>query len=244
MRALRWLSVFCLISMISPWTGCATRKEAPRVYERKVEMRELTGDVSPASDAFKLQAAEPTIGRFACSLSIAKFTLDETTGAIRFRHTTDMEEAAWGEATRGLSELINMQFLTPIDTVPNPPSLDYLCAAARDLNTSMLLIYVPNRYGPNSAQVLGVLYDAISEHPVATLHTSANFLDEEGLETAPDELDGDHRDADAYYQASRAYERQLVQCLGALIRQDTPAPASQPHRWDTPPNQRWWIPRW
>ena len=244
MRALQWFRIGVLLGTFS-LVGCATRTEAPRVYERKVEMRDLAADAKPAENAFVLQASESTQGRFACGLSVAKFMLDEESGKIKFASMTDMEEAGWVEATRGLREVTDLQFLTPTDTVPNPPSLDYLRAAALDLRTSLLLVYCPNRFGPNSAQVLGVLYDAVTGRVLASLHTSSNFLDDEGIESPPEELKGDHRDADAYYQAGRAYERLSVQCLGTLIKQDSPAPATQPHdRWSTPPNQRWWIPRW
>jgi hypothetical protein len=234
----------CVLFGTIPLAGCASKKEAPCVYERKIEMRDLSAEAAQVENAFVLQTAETTSGRFACSLSVAKFTLDEAGGTVKFRRMTEMEEAGWVNATCGLKEVTDLQFLNPIDTIPNPPTLDYLCAAARDLHTVMLLIYAPNRFGPNSAQVLGVLYDANTGLPLASLHSSANFLDPEGAESPPDELKGDHRDIDAYYQAERAYERYVVQCLGALIKQDNPPPTTQPHRWSTPPSERWWIPRW
>lgn len=242
MRCWRWISVGCLISVAFA-TGCAARKEAPRVYERQIKLSELAADVPTPKNAFQLRDFERTTGRFACSLAIAKFTWDESSDSIKFRRTSKMEEAAWVEATRGLSELTDLQFLDPIDTVPNPPTLEFLCGAARDLNTALLLVYIPNRFGPNSAQVLGVLYDSFTGRPLASLHTNAEYLDESGVESPPDELKGDHRQSDAYYQACRAYERLLVRCLGALIDQDAPSTETQPHRWTTPPDQRWWIPR-
>ena len=221
--------------------GCVS--EASRVYERQIQMRELAADVAPVDNAYRLEVVEETQGRFACSLAIAKLVPVGETGSLNLVKTTPVEEAYWAEAVRGLTELRDLQFLSPISVVPEDPGTDTLRAAAAARNATLMLLYAPNRYGPNSAQVLGVLYDVASGRPSAALHASASFLDEDGEAVSVDQARSDQRGRDAYYQASRAYEQRLVRCLGELIRYDSSLPATEPHRWETPPSQRWWLPK-
>ena len=232
-----------VLNLLAAFTllGCAS--EAPRVYERRIQMRELAADVAPVDNAYRLEVFEETQGRFACSLAIAKLVPVGENGSLNLVEMTPAEEAYWVEAVRGLTELRDLQFLSPISVVPDEPSVDTLRAAAAARNATLMLLYAPNRYGPNSAQVLGVLYDVASGRPSAALHSSASFLDEEGVEVSVDQAPTDQRDRDAYYQASRVYEQHLVRCLGELIRCDSPTPTTQPHRWETPPSQRWWLPK-
>ncbi len=222
--------------------GCAP--EVPRVYERQMQIRELAADVGPVDNAFRLQVFEETRGRFACSLAIAKLVPNNEAGVVKLVKMTPAEEAWWVEAVRGITPLSDLQFLSPISVVPEKARTDTLCAAAADRAATLLMLYAPNRYGPNSAQVLGVIFDVASCQPIATLHSSANFiLGEEGEEIPPEDEIGDHRDEDACFQALRTYEQHLLSCLGELIQHDSPSPTTQPHHWQTPPSQRWWLPR-
>lgn len=232
---IRVLSLSVTLALV----GCAS--EAPRVYERQVQMRELAADVAPVDNAYRLDAVEETEGRFACSLAIAKLA-PANENSVSLVEMTPAEEARWVNAVRGLTELRDLQFLSPLSVVPDRPRTDTLRVASAERDATLMLLYTPNRYGPNSAQVLGVLYDVPSGRPLAALHASATFLDEEGVEVSVDEETGDQRQRDAYYQASRAYEQHLLGCLGELIRLDSPTPETQPHHWDTPPSQRWWLP--
>jgi hypothetical protein len=221
--------------------GCAS--DVPRVYERQLQMRELAADVAPVDNAYRLDVTEETRGRFACSLAIAKLAPADEAGSVSLVEMTPAEEAHWVNAVCGFTELRDLQFLSPLSVVPDVPATGTLRAAAAARNASLMLLYAPNRYGPNSAQVLGVLYDVTSDRPLAALHASASFLNEEGEEVSVDLETSDQRDRDAYYQASRAYEQHVVACLGELVRHDAAAPATQPHRWETPPSQRWWLPK-
>ncbi len=220
--------------------GCAP--DAPRVYERQLQMRELAADVAPVDNTYRLDVIDDTQGRFACSLAIAKLVPSEA-DAVNLVKMTPAEEARWVNAFCGFTELRDLQFLSPLSVIPEAPGTGSLRAAAAAREASLMLLYAPNRYGPNSAQVLGVLYDVPSGRPLAALHASAKYLDQDGEEVSVDRETGDLRDHDAAYQASRAYEQHLVHCLGEMIRHDSAAPTTQPHRWETPPAQRWWLPR-
>ena len=235
------LQIGLLLSLITlTMLGCAPRA---RVYERQIHMHELAADVAEVDNTYRLEVAEQTRGRFACSLAMAKLVPGGEVGSVNLVEMTPAEEARWIDAVCGLTELRDLQFLSPLSVVPEQPATATLCAAAAARGATLMLLYAPNRYGPNSAQVLGVLYEVASGRPLAALHASASFLNEEGEEVSVDLKIRDERDQDAYYQASRAYEQHLVQCLGELIRQDSLPPTTQPHRWETPPSRRWWLPR-
>jgi hypothetical protein len=220
--------------------GCAAQPTG--THERHIQMRELAAGAAPVDNGYRLLAQERTQGRFACSLAIAKLAPGEQAGEMNLVELTPAEEAYWIDAVRGVSEVRDLQFLSPISVRPDEPNTGTLCAAAAVREASLLLLYAPNRYGPNSTQVLGVLIDVETGQPIAVLHASAAFKNEQGEEVSPDNELGDHRDIDAYYQASRAYEQHLLRCLAELIHADAPPPTTQPHRWKTPPEQRWWLP--
>jgi hypothetical protein len=238
MRATVAIGLSCLGVALAV-SGCATTP--PPIYERRMQIRDIAADVGPVEDAHQLLSPEETVGRFSCSLAIAKLVAADQAGTVNLVELTPAEEAYWIEAVRGVMELRDLQFLTSISVRPEEPRTDTLCAAADALETSLLLLYAPNRHGPNSAQVLGVLYDVKTRKPIASLQASATFLNEKGEEIAPDDERGDHREIDAYFQASRAYEHHLLECLSELIRDDSSLPGTQPHQWTTPLEERWWL---
>ena len=229
-----------LITALFSLVGCANKQAI--VYQRQIQIEELAPDVAPVDNAFRLLTDEATRGRFGCGLAIAKLLPGEASGSVHLVAATLAEEGYWVSALCGVSEVRDLEFLTPINVRPDEPTTESLCAAAAALNADLLLMYAPNRYGPNSAQVLGVLYDVHGCQPLAVLHASATYLDEEGVETPPDNEWGNQRAVDACYQASRAYERHLLCCLRDLIEKDEPLPV-QPHHWDTPAQERWWLRR-
>jgi hypothetical protein len=238
MRAAVAIGLLCVF-VASAMLGCAA--QPPGVCERRIHMQELAVDVPPVDNGYRLLAQERTHGRFACSLAIAKLAPGEEVGTVNLVELAPAEEAYWTDAVCGVSEVRDLQFLSPISVRPDEPDTETLCAAAAAREATLLLLYVSNRYGPNSAQVLGVLYDVPSCQPIASLHASASFLNEQGEEVSPDKRFGDHRETDASFQASRAYEKHLLSCLGELIHNDSPPPTTQPHRWSTPPSERWWL---
>jgi len=209
-----------------------------------MELHELVADVVPVENGYQLLAREKTTGRFPCGLAIAKLQPEEQPPGLRTVEATHTDQAYWVEAFRGVAELRDLQFLRPVSVRPQRAGTETLCAAARAQGADLLLLYAPNRYGPNAAQVLGVLLDAGACRAIATLHASAAFTSAGGVEEAPDRKPGDHRDTDAAFQAARAFEQHALECLAELIRSDQAAPTTQPHQWKTPPEQRWWLYRY
>jgi len=238
MRAAVGIGIFCCA--VLALAGCAA--PPPVRYERCLEIHELAGDVDFVSDGYKMLVPARSRGRFGCGLAVAKFVAGDQAGVVNPVRLTPAEEARWTAAVAGITELRDLQFIPATAATSEEAPIEALCVAADVLRAGLLLVYAPNRYGPNSAQVVGVLYDVAGCRPLASLHASASFLSAEGAEVAPDDTPGDQRGTDGYYQASRAFEQHLRECLLELIRSDLSAPTTQPHGWDTPREDRWWLP--
>lgn len=224
--------------------GCAAEKHE-FTCEPKLQMADLATGLPTPDNTFTLLSDQRTVGRFACVLAVAKLAPHEQEPGreLGFQPLRPQEEAQWTEAVRGLSSIRYVLFLTPKSLRLVGDDRDGLCTAAQRLGASLLLIYVPNTLGPNSAQVLGMLYDLESRAPLATFHASARFLDDDDQETTVDPHLGDQRHVDARYQAQRQIEQHVVACLRNLIEHDQPAPTTKPRkRWDRPFTERWWMP--
>lgn len=223
--------------------GC--RPDAPISYEPRMQLTELASELPTPNNEFVLVERSNTAGRFACGMAIAKFAATEDANGWRvaLANFKSNEEAFWSESMRGISAIRELIFLSPIDTRSDGQSIDGLCLAAERLGASLLLTYRPNRFGPNSAELMGVLYDVPARRAIATLHSSAQFTDEADQELIVDDRRGDHRDLDAAVQVAREFEHHTLACLRELIRRDKPATTTQPHDWAIPGVRRWWVPK-
>lgn len=222
--------------------GCARKHDVVKLEPAR-SLEALAPGLTAPNNGFALLSDQHSEGRFACGLAIAKMApcdAGEQSSGLRFVALRPGEEAAWTEQLRGVSAVRDIEFLRPLSTRPEGQTTTDLCAAARRLQSPLLLVYAPSRPGMNSAQVVGVLYDAVTEQALATLHASARILDEHGEETAPDHERGDHRDQDARCQAQRAFEGHAMACLRELIHRDSQPATTQPHRWQQPFIERWW----
>lgn len=200
--------------------GC--QSAAPRI-EPPIEFAQLAANVTPAENGFRLLESGSSQGRFATTLAVAKFApADNTAATLSLRNLPDAEQAYWADTFRGIKPVRDLVFLSPVTFPSSAVTLTELCNEARSLGATVLLTYAPNRYGPNAAQVLGVLYDTRSGCAIATLHAANVFLDSAGDETAVDALRGDQREQDAAYQSARRFEAYARSCINNLIRLDRP----------------------
>jgi len=223
--------------------GCGGKPQV--AYSPPVELGDLTAGLAAPDNTYVLLADEPTEGRFACALAIARLTGGEESGGERtvLVATQPNEQAFWTEQMRGIPAIRELLFLSPRSTRAEGEGVPHMCAAAERLGAALLLVYAPNVLGANSAEVLGALYDTSSHEVLATLHASSTILDEDGRQVSPDPLRGDHRASDARYQAQRKFESYALACLRELIQRDAPPATTQPHKWKKPWNERWWVPR-
>lgn len=225
--------------------GCAARRPDIVAYEPPLVMADLAVGLPAPQNGYTLLSDERTVGRFACAMAVARLVPrdGEEDCELVFAPMRDAEQAYWSQEMRGLAALRRVTFVTLKGTRLYGPTFDGVMHAAEQLDISLLLLYARNGLGPNSAQVLGVLYDVPTREPIATFHASSAFLNELGQEVSPDFEEGDHRDIDARYQAQRTFETHVLDCLRELITRDSPPPTTQPHdKWQTPFIERWWMP--
>jgi hypothetical protein len=234
-RSVLWVLVVVLV-------GCHERRHV--AYPPPLTMDELAaGLLTPDSD-FALLTDQPTSGRFGCPLAIAKLAAGDAAGSagpLVLAELRDNEQAYWTEQMRGVAAIQKLVFLRPRSIRPEEQSLATLCDTAGRLGAPLLLLYAPRQLGPNSAQVLGALYDAQSRQALATVRSSAQLFDEDGQESSPNDSRGDRRAQDAGYQAQRKFESYTLACLRELIHRDQAPASTQPHKWHQPYMERWWM---
>ena len=248
MRLLAISSAVLLVSLVLG-TGCSPDRPSEVTYEPRIEMQDLVVGLPLPNNEYKLLVDERTEGRFACPVAVAKFVSPNpgdgsATSELVFERMRDREQAYWAERMRGMDAIQYMLFISPRSTAPEGQGIEALCKTASDLGAPLLIVYTPNGYGPNSAQVLGAMYNTAECRPLATLHASDRILDDEGAEVSPNDERGDHRDIDARYQAQRAFEKHAMACLRELTHHDARGSTTQPHNWHQPYIERWWIRDW
>jgi hypothetical protein len=230
-----WLSGVIALCVVA---GCA-KEPVPVAYAPRVTVADFAGELPMPQDGYQMLVQEPTTGRFTCGLAVARLRADSEDGApvISVGALSPAEQAYWVETFRGVAALTDTSFLAPVTLKAEPEPLTALCRAAGTLGAKLLLVYVPGQIGPNSAEVLGVLYDVPTQRPLATLHRTMTIRNEEGVELPAVELVRDTkprqelREHDAYYQTGRAFEQLTLQCVRELLQVDTPPSSTQPHRW-------------
>jgi hypothetical protein len=208
----------------------------------RVTFADLAPGVTPPAGDFALLADIHSAGRFSCSLAIAKFVPQAGAAqALTFVAIPRNEQAYWLEQMVGVEAIRDVQFLRPITTRPEGQELSALCAAARKLKAPLLLVYAQDFPDAHDAAIWGVLYEAGGGRALATLHAAQQSASIDPNAVPLDSLVGDHRGADPRFQAQRAFEAHTLACLRDLIHLDQPPPSTQPHRWQTPLIERWWI---
>lgn len=229
--------------------GCAQKETAPIAYDPPACFNDLGADLAAAetslpADGYRVLTGEATTGRFACDVAIAKFSRQAggegaTTGLIT---PTPAEQAYWAQRFRGVQQVRALTFLTPKTVRLDGDSVESLCAAAADLGAPLLLVYTRSVTGPNAANAVGVVYRTSDAAVLATLRSQGEgpaTLGEDGK--LLDETPGDHRDVDARFQMQRRFEDHAFACIRDLVHADRPAPTTQPHDWQQPFIERWWM---
>ncbi|MFH1746364.1 MAG: hypothetical protein ABIG44_04895 [Planctomycetota bacterium] len=223
--------VIALVALIlTTLIGC--HRPPVTVYEDRLDMDQLATGMSAQDNQYCLLVGQQTTGRFPCTLAIAQYA--PTAGVAEALSVMDMkpaDEATWSETFRGSIAVRDLRFISPRSLKATGEDRAGAIRAARLAGARLLLVHAVNRYGPNSAQVLGVLYETDTGQPLATLHTSANYVNEEGVEVAVDDESGDQRARDARYQAVKAFEHQAFACLADQVQRDTAPGTIEEHRW-------------
>lgn len=232
---------------VGGFVGCGESKEKKLAmlppYEPPITMADIAPGLAAPDNSYQLLVDERSVGRFACPLAVAKLMPcdGDHDAELRFVEMKPAEQAYWTTRMRGVSAVSDVLFLRPKAVKPFEPDLVSMCNSAIRMDAPLLLIYASNGLGPNSAQVMGVLYDTNTCKPLGTLHAASRFYNDKQLEVSPYLEEGDLRDVDARYQAQRDFERHALALLRELIERDVPPATTQPHRWHRPLIERGWM---
>ncbi|RMF79010.1 MAG: hypothetical protein D6744_09530 [Planctomycetota bacterium] len=237
------VTILVAVEILGASIGCGPRVEIH--YGPRIELSDLAANVRPAENGFALLQSAASRGRFACSLAIAMFVPGDERGEekLTLAAMQDADEAWWTEILRGVAEIQDVQFLTPIGVRPETASIETLCRRAARREAALLLVFAPNRYGPNAAQVFGVIYDTQSCTPLVSLHAARAWDGAEETGDAVDQMPGLHREEDAVFQTRREFEQHVLAAIAKLVAADQPPTTPQSHQWRKPVEERWWLPR-
>lgn len=234
--------------------GCAVKtRHAPVVFDPPSRVADLAADLgaadtAPPADGYRLLAPAESVGRFTCDLAVAEFAWQPATGGgdAKLALVTPAldEQAYWSQRFRGVTQIRGLIFLTPTAVRLDGSGIPQLCAAAQRLQAALLIVYVRSGTGPNAADVSGIVYDTARAAALATIHAREAIVVQVKKDDNPDspnELKGDYRNIDARYQVQRRFEDHAFACVRDLIHGDNPPPTTQPHDWQQPFVERWWI---
>lgn len=199
----------------------------------------LAGDVSWPRNGVRLLSTQATVGRFPCSVAIARVQAEGD--GWRIVDTSHAEQGHWVEALSCGKALRDQQFLTTRHTCSPTTDAERLTRRARESGAALLLVYSRSLTGPRDAEMSGMIYDAQSGARLAVLHASNLAIDADGLPPGGDS-ERSEREAAASFQARRNFERAVRSVIADLARGDSPSSQIQEHHWNTPLEERWWLP--
>jgi hypothetical protein len=192
---------------------------------------EGTQDSAAGSDASAQPPARMESSANAASGVPGQVLAPDTCCGPQLAAISPADQGRWVEAFRGLNFVRDLRFLSPIDLKSQCGDVSAILAAADRAGAGLLLTYAPNRCGPNSERIVGIMYAVNSGRPLAQLQAHMQFLNDKGEECSVDEKRGDYREQDAVYQAGREFKCRSAACVRELACRTSAATTTEPHRW-------------
>jgi len=232
--------------------GCEKPQPPPLSYAGPTLAAADLGLVQPvdaANNGFVILEREESHGRFPAALAVVR--LDKPDPLFVCDDPLFVSERGWEVATLREEEAAWWNGL--LNTVPQSRgvwvldrrspvspscSLEEVIHVARRLELDLCLIYGPRLVPDDAAGFAGVMVDARDGEHVAYIQSQAGILDFEP--PRPDRPKHDRSHQDVNYLAARRFERQVRECVLAMISRDQPATSTQPSPWRTA--QPWGVP--
>ena len=232
--ALTVLGIFALVAVLS---GCAAKQHEVAVWTPAphVMWDDLsTRPIEPAHNGYQLLTYGPTRGCFPASIGVSRLTIrpapDDPIGREPFIAPKPRNEfLMWNRAFDNQMAVSEAFPVWQRDLGGAKAEPAQIIAAFRALGARVALIYAQNEFSETEAEMLGVLYDAEAETPLATVHARAHSLvpPEEGR--ARDENCPWETDARALVRAR--FEQLTLDCVRALILNDEAEIVEVPPGW-------------
>lgn len=227
-----------LIALTLLGNGCADEPEIV-LYSPPVQLTDFSDPLPLPEEGFLLLQDSDTTGRFSCAMALVKIEAlaEEIDFEIQVAPFSMNEQAYWTETYRGINGITDLVFIGPTTVKAAPRPLSVLCDAASGHGAQLLLAYAPAQIGPNSAHLVGVMYDTERCAALATFRETLTLRNGEGDEITAEELSLERelprREVDAYYIASRRFEDATLMLMRELLLMDSPG-ERQDQRWGPP----------
>jgi hypothetical protein len=226
-----------LIAVTGLLGGCATAP--PRAYDAPVNLADFARELKVPDEGYLL-FARATEGRFPCTLAVSKLTTRQDPfgcGVMIYECGLEpAEQARWTTTFRGSNQVRDLVFLTPITLQPAEADRSARCVTADRLGAPLLLEYVANQLGPNSAELTGIIYDTATCEVLATLNVYRVQTDAKGIEQPPgviaeERAVADARPFDAFHQAREVFHQAARAAVQELVALDNRPERKEQHRW-------------
>lgn len=227
-------------------SGCKQPVMVSELTIEPVQIEDVSPGVEPPDNAFVRVEQARTEGRFACAMSVVRVrhapTSAEGDWGLVIEEIPQKDTGHWTEATRDLPSISFVTFFDWSSVPTRAVTIRTLLSAAHRVNTRLLLVYAQNHLGPNEAEVVGALYDAESGNLLGAGRTMAAYVEGDGMQAWPSELEDDQRHRDARYQSARRFETLIHDALHELALSDSPATQLRPNPWGPMRTPDWpWL---
>ena len=232
--ALTVLGVAALLAVLS---GCAAKRLEPAVFTPAphVYWEDLsTQPIEPAYNGYRLLAQGPTRGCFPASIGVSRLAIRATSGDPIEREPfiapkPRNEFLMWNRAFDNQMAVSEAFPVWQRDLGGAQAEPAQIIAAFRALGARVALVYAQNEFSETEAEMLGVLYDAEAELPLATVHARAHSVVPPAEGQARDDACPWDTDARALVRAK--FERLTLECVRALILNDEAEVVEVPAGW-------------
>ncbi len=223
------------LSLVVGTTGCARKRLEPWTPKPTVQWHHVaTSSAEPVWDGYQILAHQPTRGLFPASMAVTRVAIEvdsDKTGAGRpFLYTDPRNEfLQWN---RALDDQMAISEVFPIverDLGGGEADPSQIMAAARAFHARLNLIYAVNELSRTETEVFGVLYDATTMEPIASMHARA--FSGPPRDDEADDAPVDLWKTDSWALVRERFDGLVHACIRQLILSDEQETVKPPEGW-------------
>jgi len=189
---------------------------------------------------FDILETQSSTGRFPGAVAVARlakpgdFLKSDNTQRWEVGEIGFEEAITWNSLGNRIPAIREMIVLDKLSTVSPTANVKEIAASAKRLEAGLVVIYGPAPTAEDkNAALWGVIVDCTTTDKVAFVQAAAGPGDYEPPRA--DRRKEDRRHWDVNYLARDKFQKQVRQCLLALIERDHPPATTQPNPWQSKP---------
>lgn len=203
----------------------------------------ISTEVTLPENGFTLLVAQPTKGLFPGSLGVARLAAvtpedSESGEAPASRIILDEEPAhdflRWNSAFDDVRPIREVFPISWIALNGRDVTAANVVEACRAMTGRLCLLYCQTDVTISESEARGVMYDAATGQPLATIHACGVYVAPESDESAPEEMDDSSREGPpltARLVAEDRFESLVRACMLKLAANDQPRPPAPQEGW-------------